>query len=359
MRIALETRALAAQGGGVRRYVEHILHELTRHPEHTVMQLSLSNELFVAPWLKWYVPRVVKKLQPDVVHFTKADVPRRKVVPTVVTIYDVIPLLFPEGQKTLQRWYWPGALARAARFSDAIITISGASKRDIVEKLQVAPEKITVTPLGVDAARFRPQGVRNSGDKVPDTLTPYILFVGTLEPRKNVPLLIRAFARIARDISHRLVIVGKRDNDFGAVRTALRESGLGNRIELKDFVSSEELSHLYAGADLFVWPSVYEGWGLPPLEALASGVPTIVSDGGSLPEVVGEAGVIVSFTEPGIQKRMSDAVFEVKLAEAMRAVLTDSARQEKLRAAGPQQAAKFTWAGVVEKTLEVYKKVAI
>lgn len=352
MRVALETRVLAARGGGVRRYVERLWEELSLRPDIELSELQLQNPLFLTPWLQWSVPRQLQKLQPNVVHFTKADVPRKKVAPTVVTIYDVIPLLFPEGQKTLQRWYWPGALKRAAMFSDAILTISEASKLDIVQRLQVAPEKVTVTPLAAE-------GVRYPRMKVPDTLTPYILFVGTLEPRKNVPLLIRAFSRIAKDVPHKLVIAGRRDNDYAAVLAARKASGLEGRIEIRDFVSQEELGALYAGADLFVWPSVYEGWGLPPLEALASAVPTIVSDGGSLPEVVGEAGVIVPFTEIDIWKRRADLAFEEKLAEAMRGILADPTKQAELREAGPKQAAQFTWRSVAEKTLEVYKRVSV
>lgn len=354
MRIALETRALAARGGGVRRYVERLVHELKGHREHSIMQLRLSSDAFVLPWLQWHVPRVLKRLRPEVVHFTKADVPRKKIVPTVVTMYDVIPLLFPEGQKTLQRWYWPGALQRAAQFSDAILTISEASKRDIVEKLQLAPDKVTVTRLG--ATHLIPGPSPHLRRREPQ---PYILFVGTLEPRKNVPLLIRAFARIANDVPHRLVIAGKRDNDYAATVAALRASGISGRIELKDFVSPEELGALYAGADLFVWPSVYEGWGFPPQEALAHAVPTIVSNGGSLAEVVGEAGVVIPFSVSNLRERTQDVAFEAALAEAMRGVLTDSGRQGTLQGAGPRQASRFTWQEVAQQTVEVYKKVAL
>lgn len=356
MRVALETRALAARGGGVRRYVEHLVQELSIINGNELIELRLHNALFLTPWLQWQVPRILQKMRPNLVHFTKADVPRKKVVPTVVTIYDVIPLLFPESQKLLQRWYWPGALSRAARFSDAILTISEASKRDIVQHLQVAPERVTVTPLAAEGVRAA-QGVRYLHSRVPDTLTPYILFVGTLEPRKNVPLLIRAFSRIAKEIPHRLVIAGKLDNDLRAVQRAWGESAVTDRIELRNFVAVADLPALYTGADLFVWPSVYEGWGLPPLEALASGVPTIVSDGGSLPEVVGEAGVIVPFTEVDVTKRREDVAFEQNLAEAMRHVLTDPGKQADLREAGLKQAARFTWRAVAEKTVEVYRSV--
>lgn len=353
MRVVLETRALANRGGGVRLYVEQLRKQLLLRTDLKLEELpALANKMWLSWWLQWQVPRVLGKSQPAVAHFTKADVPRQKTVPTVVTIYDVIPLLFPAGQKWLPRWYWPGALARAARYSDAIITISEASKRDIVERLQVAPEKVTVTKPG--AEHWAGTGTPDPKMKVSDS---FILFVGTLEARKNVPVLIRAFARVAGDIPHRLVIVGRSANDYRTVVAAMRDSGLAERIELKDFVPSEELAALYRQADLFVWPSVYEGWGLPPLEALAAGVPTIVSDGGSLPEVVGEAGVVVPFTTRDVAARVRDAAFELALAQTMRAVLNDPAQLAARRAAGPRQARRFSWADLADQTVAVYKEV--
>lgn len=369
MHIAIEARALSTTGGGVRTYT----YELIRHllplsdgdlytlmydsakpmgtfPQAHEQVLSVYHEAFMPLWLQQRVPAYLKKLQPVLAHFTKADVPRRKVLPTVVTIYDSIPLLFPESQSLTRRLYWPRALQRAARYSDHIITISQASKRDIVNHFQVSPEKITVTPLAVDTQRFKP---------LPNqTITqPYILFVGTRDNRKNVAALVRAFAQIADQIPHQLWITGghalKQDRAV-EVAHAFR---LENRVRFLDFVKDAELPALYAHAALFVYPSVYEGWGFPPQEAMASGTPVIVSDGGALPEVVGDAGEIVSFTVSNLADRTRDHDFEKKLAQTMLVVLMNPGKQTHMRQAGLNRVRDFTWQRVAEITRRVYSEV--
>jgi glycosyltransferase involved in cell wall biosynthesis len=301
-------------------------------------------------WLNTTVPRWLNEVRPDVVHFTKVAVPRRKQYPTVANIHDVIPLLFPESQKLLPRISWPATLRHTARSADHILTISEASKRDIVEYLQVAPEKVTATPLAINHSL-------NFAVTRTAATTPYIFFVGTIEPRKNVPALVRAFAKIAAAVPHRLLIAGRPYKGIEEVRAAIAQSGVPQRIEVRSFVPKEELNALYANADLFVWPSLYEGWGFPPQEAMASGTPVIVSNGGSLPEVVGDAGEVVSFTVDTVAARTHDEAFEAALAERMLAVLTDPGKQSRMREAGIKQAQKNSWAEVARATLAVYEKV--
>mgnify|MGYP001576366425 FL=1 len=193
---------------------------------------------------------------------------------------------------------------------------------------------------------------------------PYILFVGTRDMRKNVPLLIRAFARICEDLPHQLVIAGRTALKSAATeeeeedRKQARELGLQERIMWLNFVPDEDLPVLHAGADLFVWPSAYEGWGLPPMEAMASGVPVIVSNGGALPEVVGSAGEIVPFSKQKLRERTWDMPFEEVLASRMLAVLEDENKRRTMRQLGIEQVKQFSWRSVAEKTLQVYKKVA-
>jgi len=359
MKVAIEARALVSKGSGVRTYVQELINNLPAGHQYEIIdteRVPLPHELLIAPWLNFAVGHVLDHIKPDVAHFTKAAVPWRKKYSTVVTIYDLIPILLPESQKTMARWYWPGTLRRAARTSDHILTISEASKKDIIDNFEVDPGKITVTPLAVDLGHFTsPPALSLEKER---GLRPYVLFVGTREPRKNVPLLVRAFARIVDQIPHDLLIAGRVYKGSEDVEREIMKAGLEDRVKLPGFVDYKELPGLYAGADLLVWPCVYEGWGLPPMEAMATGTPVIVSDGGSLPEVVGEAGEVVKFATNDLSKRKQDVDFEERLADKMVEVLQDKAKLERMRAAGLVQVRKFSWAEVAKKTVEVYERVA-
>lgn len=354
MKIALEARALSRPASGVKTYVHHLVQALGhagQDNEYDILDHGPRHEALWPLWLNTTVPRWLAAQTPDIVHFTKAAIPQRKQFPTVVTIYDVIPVLFPESQKTFARLIWPRVLHHAAYTADHIITISEASKRDIVEQLQISADKITVTPLAVNRVTSRQLRVTSRDIK------PYILFLGTIEPRKNVPALVRAFAKIAKDVPHRLAIAGRQYKGMEDVRNVLRTSGVMDRVDIRDFVPQEELHALYANADLFVWPSIYEGWGFPPQEAMAAGVPVIVSNGGSLPEVVGAAGIVVPFTAESIGARTHDEYFEAALADHMRAVLTSPEKQAHMRELGLEQIKRNSWEEVARVTLEVYHRV--
>ena len=313
--------------------------------------VSLAHEALLSWWLNYRVLGKISKDSFDLLHFTKADVPIRKILPTVVTVYDVIPLLFPESQSLTRKWYWPRALHRCATYADHIITISQASKRDIVSLLGVEESRVTVTPLSVDTNRFSPGVVARDG-------VPYILFVATRDQRKNVRGLIRAFDKIKHDIPHKLVVVGRDALVSDGANAEALSLNLMDRVSFLSDINDADLLPLYQGADLFVWPSIYEGWGLPPLEAMACGVPTIVCNGGSLPEVVGKAGVVVSFSTDVLSERLYDEGFETKLSRAMANVLTDSSKSNELRKLGPVHAKSFSWDALARDTIGVYNSVS-
>lgn len=355
MKVTIEARALNSNTtAGVKTYTRELIRNLREIGGAEYEVIEDTPPAWTLPWwMNVTLPNRLARSKAQIVHFTKGAVPMRKVLPTVVTIHDIIPVFFPASQAPLQRLLWPRTLRRAALKSDHIITISEASKRDIVEQFGVEASKITVTPEAVDLEKLKSQNA-----KVKTEEKPYILFVGTRDIRKNVPLLIRAFARIAEDIPHQLVIAGrpalKRSDD----RKQAQELGLEKRVTWLDFVPDEDLPILYAGADLFVWPSVYEGFGLPPMEAMASGVPVIVSNGGALPEVVGSAGEIVAFSEQNINQRILDEPFEEALAARMLAVLEDEKKRAAMRQLGLERVKQFSWRSVAEQTLEVYRRVA-
>jgi|GEM_PF-2838341 glycosyltransferase involved in cell wall biosynthesis len=366
MKVAIEARAITNKSGGVKRYVENlikgvneapadidltvILDKDTNLPNITSSVIKRYGQIGLNNWLNNQIPKELTKKKIDLVHYTKADVPNKKTLPTVVTIYDVIPLLYPKSQKFLNRMYWSKALRRAATKSDAIITISETSKQDIVNQLNVSAGKIAVTRLAIakDKFQFTEEKEKNN---------PYILYVGTIEPRKNIAALIKSFNLIKDKFPHKLVIVGRKYKGYEALRELAQTEGISKRIEWKDYVDDNELVQLYSKANLFVWPSIYEGWGFPPQEAMASGTPVIVSNGGALPEVVGEAGSVVKFSSDNIKKRDNDPEFVTRLAQEMETVLSNKELQQSMTTKGKIQAAKYTWEDAAKTTIDVYKKL--
>jgi glycosyltransferase involved in cell wall biosynthesis len=367
MHVAVEARSLSNRGSGTRTYTYQLLRHLlaaagnrytllldrpAQIPELAGAEtrvIPLTADWLLPWWLQRRVPHALKNIPADVVHFTKADAPRLT-VPSVTTLFDIIPLLFPESQVWSRRLYWPGALKRAATLSTHILTISETTKQDIIEHYGREASDITVTQPAVDLAHFQPTGLAGRERTV--------LFVGTRDVRKNVGGLLRAFARIAAHVPHRLIIAGKpalrRD---GAEKEAQRLN-ITDRVTFRDFVPHDELPALYRSAELFVWPSIYEGWGFPPQEAMASGTPVIVSDGGALPEVVGRAGSIVPFSQGDLAARAADADFEARLADEMLRVLTDEKTRREMHEAGLQRARKFSWEKVAVATHRVYETAA-
>ncbi len=359
MNIAIEARAIHAASGGIKSYAQNIIAELQKNQELTLDIITgakdsatpLRSELLVPYWLSGPVAKHVRATNPDIAHFTKAAIPHKKYVPTVVTIYDVIPLLLPETQSFLRKKYWPKTLQYAATHADSIITISDQSKQDISRLLHVSESKITVTTLAVDATHFKPSPMTGTD--------PYILFVGTWDERKNITTLIRAFELIADKIPHMLIIAGKPAHKQDASQAYAQASVYADRIKFRENVPYDELPTLYSNADIFVWPSIYEGWGFPPQEAMACGTPVIVSNGGSLPEVVGDAGMIVPFSTDTLHDRLHDQDFTNNLAKHMAELIGDEGKKTMLAQKGLAQAMRTTWKDVAEKTTALYTSLII
>jgi glycosyltransferase involved in cell wall biosynthesis len=380
MHIAIEARALSQGRGGVFEYTRSLLeHVAQRRGGHTISVISDSADSvnrfvpdsltsFVLPrgadwnflwWQEFLLPRLLKQLTPDIVHFTKAAVPSSLPFASVVTLYDVIPVLFPESQTFWRRLYWPPMLRRAALASRHIITISEQSKRDVVRLYHVPPDKITVTPLAINQDHFSPAS-DSEQERVKQhygITLPYLLFVGAHDPRKNIPLLLRAFASLTSQIPHALVIVGMEGKDTSLIHRTIARFDLTLRVQLITQAAWRDLPAFYTGADVFVWPSIYEGWGLPPQEAMACGTPVIVSNGGALPEVVGDAGVIVPFHGSALADRIRDCDFERDLARNIVELVSDRARCQMLARQGMARARQFSWSQVAAKTLTVYEKI--
>jgi glycosyltransferase involved in cell wall biosynthesis len=221
---------------------------------------------------------------------------------------------------------------RSARRADRVLAVSEQTKRDLVERYRIAREKIVVTPNGVDPI-FTPEGA------APER-PPYALFVGGIQPRKDPLAAIEALALMNGDLD--LVLVGAEKRGGPEVRETLRRLGLEQRVELTGHVEHEELAGLYRGAACLVFPSRYEGFGLPVLEAMASGTPVVAANTGALPEVAGDAAVLV---EPGNAEALADGV---------RRALSE---RDRLVAAGLERARSFSWAETARRTLTVYREL--
>ena len=300
--------------------------------------------------LGYHLAGCLRRDRPDLVH-VQYNAPLFCPVPIVVTIHDISFIEHPE--------YFPGPRAWQLRFSTGItlrraakiLTISEFSRQRIARRFHIDPDEIVVTPLAAQD-HFRPLDREEAACQVREKLGiegPYVLTVGDIQPRKNQVGLIRAFRELmqaAPQLPHRLALAGKETWFSPQVREEVRRTGLGNRVVFTGFVAEQDLAALYNAADLFVFPSFYEGFGLPVIEAMACGRPVICSQSGSLPEVVDRAAVLV------------DPHSTAELARAMRDVLLDEELQARLGRQSLHRAGAFSWRETARKTLEVYYAVA-
>jgi glycosyltransferase involved in cell wall biosynthesis len=237
----------------------------------------------------------------------------------------------------------------AVKSAKRVIAISEATKKDLIRFYKAGSDKIAVTHLGLDS-RFRPmkyEQVQPVLDKYGLIYQKYILFVGTIQPRKNIIRLVEAFQKIRKEnhIEEKLVIAGQRGWLWEPIVKKIKMAGLDGSILYLDYVKKEDLPAIIAGAKLLTLPALYEGFGLPPLEAMASGVPVVVSNVSSLPEVVGDAGVLV---DPDSEESMADGLLRV---------LMDNNLREQMIAKGLERASQFTWENTAGKTLEVFESL--
>ncbi len=300
-------------------------------------------------WEQSYLPILLAKDNIDVFHAPGYTMPLMTTTPSVVTIHDVIAMKYPEFCSRMNRLHYrlvlPPTAAKAAR----IITTTGYTRDDIVDTLGVPEDKIDVIPLGVHES-FVPiedgsalASVRRRYGLPPE----FVLFVGNLEPKKNIGRIIEAFntLRKSRSIPHALAVVGRKEWLFKDLKRMVRLLGLERHVFFLGNVPLSDLVLLYNAADVFIFPSLYEGFGIPPLEAMACGTPVVTSNRSSLPEVVGDAAVTVDPLSTG------------EIAQALHAVLTGDELRRTLRERGLNRAKLFSWESTARKTMEVYGKV--
>jgi alpha-1,3-rhamnosyl/mannosyltransferase len=271
--------------------------------------------------------------------------PYRPGLPTVLTFYDLIPLYFPAYVSWRARLSFHFTMRLALRTADRIIAISEASKRDLLAAFQVDPARVTAAPLAPDP-RFSPQSAATTAAlrtryALPET---FLLYLGINKPHKNLTALIQAYARLPASAPP-LVIAGAWDARYPEARTTAHTLDLGDRVRFLGPVAETDLQALYTAATAFVFPSLYEGFGLPVLEAMACGTPVACSNVSSLPEVAGDAALLFA---PGDVPA---------LAETLERLIEDHTLRAGLRQRGLARAAQFTWAQTAAATLGAYRKL--
>jgi len=296
-------------------------------------------------WLRARMPLLMALDRVKVAHFPGTLLPLWLPCPAVTTFYDLAVLHYPHLYDPRERGYYDHLIPAAAHRSAAVLAISESTARDVISAFDVDPAKVFVTPLGV-APRFRP--IEDAPSRVAGRYgieNPYILAaVGSGHPRKNLVGVVEAFSALAQpDLS--LVIVGAAQRDQAAVRAA-EASPLKDRIHLLGYVPQEDLPMIYSAASVFCFPSLYEGFGLPVLESMACGTPVVCSNTSSLPEVAGDAAVLIDPSDPA------------QLPRAIGEVLRDGELSARLSAAGRRRAAGFTWERCARMTLEAYRYAA-
>lgn len=285
----------------------------------------------------------------DLLHILVPSVPVPTDRPLVVTIHDLMPLKFPSFFTRKNRVLFGLAVEQARQQASRIITISEATRRDVVDLLEVPESTVDVVHYGPPAT-FRPlssHAAKSVLERHGLMETTYILFVGEVTQRKNPLALVEAFGTVSRIFRQcRLVMVGPMGLGSERVLQRVSQLGLDERVTFRGHVAHDDLPALMAGASVFVLPSAYEGFGLPVLEAMMCGTAVVVSDAGSLPEVVGDAGYVVADAAPD---RLAEAIVELLSDESLRA---DFVRR------GHSRVQQFSWERAARETVAVYEKLA-
>ncbi len=287
---------------------------------------------------------------PDLIHGTNYSVfPCRNTL-NLMNIYDLSFIKCPE-YATFAVQQYTRRVKHSLQWTDAIVTISESSKKDIVEYLQISPDRIFVTPL---ASRYHLNYLTDELIKKIvlstdyDFSQPYLLFVSTIEPRKNITAIISAFniLKSKHKIPHNLILIGQKGWKYAPIFQKIARSAWKENIYHLDYLSDELVALFYSKADVFVYPSHYEGFGLPVLEAMTLGAPVVTSNTSSLPEVVGDAALTI---DPSDIEGQADAILKI---------LSDSLFRDELIKKGKSRAALFSWERTATETLQVYESVS-
>jgi glycosyltransferase involved in cell wall biosynthesis len=350
MKVALNAHFRHHPGTGSGQYLTHLLRHLSGVDPLPLFRPAPTNVSKLL-WEQARFPLEAHRSGAAVWHVPYFAPPLVHSRPLVVTIHDLIPLIIPEyATSPLVRAY-NRLVSIGAHWADLILVDSEASKRDVVRLLSIPPDRVRVVYLAADESVMRPvppaeiDAVRAKYGLAER----YVLYFGGLDKRKNVPALFSALAEL-RDVDWQLAVSGRLRQDnpalFPDLPALAAQLGIQERVRFLGFAPDEDKPALIRGAACFAFPSLYEGFGMDPLEALACGVPVVCSNRSSLPELMGNAALLVDPEAPGT------------LAGALRRVLTDGSLRADLAARGPAQAARFTWERTARETEEAYAACA-
>jgi glycosyltransferase involved in cell wall biosynthesis len=297
-------------------------------------------------WMQLVLPGILRDVRPDLVHFTNYLAPLAGSVPYLVSFHDMSLSLLPECHTLKKRMLTSSLIPAVARGARMILTPSESTRRDVVRLLRVDPGRVRVIPYAASPT-FRPQSAAPAAlEALHGIRPPYFLYVGTLEPRKNLARALRAFAAIAPGLPEcRFVIVGQKGWRYAEVLRAADDPALRGRVVFLGYLPEEKLPALYAHALALVYPSLYEGFGLPVMEAMACGTPVLTSRSSSLEEI-GEGAAL-----------LADPTDEKALAECLRALATDEALRARLSRLGLERARSFSWERTGRETVAAYQEV--
>lgn len=351
---------------GIANYVYNLLKELIKIKNRDMYLINYEENEFTYKYNKIIIPNPLKGISKTVSWYLYLGVQNNRLkkldiihnptqCPTffrfkqkyIFTVHDITPLIDSKEHPIHRVLSYKLLLPRTLKTADKIIAVSNSTKKDLINYFNIPEEKIRVILNAADE-KFKPlsdKEVKEAKQKYSLNF-PFILYVGTLEPRKNIPSLIKAFYKLKKkNLQYKLVITGKKGWKYKEIFETIDKLNLQNDVVFTGYVADEDLPALYNAADLFVYPSIYEGFGLPPLEAMACGTPVITSNTSSLPEVVGDAGIMID--PPDVDG----------LADAMHEVLTNEGLREDMIKKGLERAKMFSWEKCARETLEVYEEV--
>jgi glycosyltransferase involved in cell wall biosynthesis len=297
-------------------------------------------------WMQFVLPHILAELKPDLVHFTNYLAPLASRVPYVVSFHDMTLSLFPGFHTLKKRVLTSTLIPLVARRARMILTPSESTRRDVVRLLGAQPERVRVIPYAA-SPRFRPAAAAPERlQALHGVRPPYFLYVGTLEPRKNLVRALRAFARVRHELpQHRFVLVGERGWKYQEILREARRPELAERVSFLGYVAEEHLPPLYSNATALVYPSLYEGFGLPVVEAMACGAPVLTSRSSSLVEIADGCALLVDPTDEGA------------LADGLRALGTNEELRRSLAQRGLARAATYSWERTGRETVAAYRAV--
>jgi len=389
MRLGLITTSLDEDFTGIGEYTYNLAKRLLDYTQENKDKLTFihrlkkeldiyksnANELFV-PYSKFGPIRYIRENSAiaknaqefDLIHEPFIGLYKKLKCKMIVTIHDLTPLIFKNDAPKVYQYYFRYVMPTVLRNANRIIAVSYTTKKDIIRYYKLKEDKISVIYNGVDKTEARMEDIesvkaklkeifridkdgycerRSVANKMEVTEKPeFILFVGTPVMRKNIPNAIRAFSLLKKKgYPHKFIIAGRKGSAHSQIISAIKECNLQKEVFFMGYMSKDEIRALYKLASLFVYPSIYEGFGLPPLEAMVQGTPVLVSNRSVMPESVGDAGLVV---EPDDIKKM---------AEEMERGISDENLRRKLVEKGKEQIKKFDWKETARNTYEIYKEV--